>query len=107
TAIGTGLMNATNRLRLNGAKSKVVILLTDGANNSGEVDPITAAKAAKALGIKVYAIGVGKEGEQPIEIDDPLFGKRIVSQKTDVDMPTLQAMAEMTGGKSFRAQDAK
>jgi Ca-activated chloride channel homolog len=107
TAIGTGLMNATNRLRLNGAKSKVVILLTDGANNSGEVDPLTAAKAAKALGIKVYTIGVGKEGEQPIEIDDPLFGKRIVSQKTDVDMPTLKAMAELTGGKSFRAQDAK
>jgi Ca-activated chloride channel homolog len=107
TAIGTGLMNATNRLRLNGAKSKVVILLTDGANNSGEVDPITAAKAAQALGIKVYTIGVGKEGEQPIEIDDPLFGKRIVSQKTDVDMPTLKAIAELTGGKSFRAQDAK
>ena len=107
TAIGTGLMNACNRLRLNGAKSKVAILLTDGANNSGEVDPITAAKAAKALGIKVYTIGVGKEGEQPIEIDDPLFGRRIVSQKTDVDMPTLQAMAELTGGKSFRAQDAK
>jgi Ca-activated chloride channel family protein len=107
TAIGTGLMNACNRLRESGAKSKVAILLTDGANNSGEVDPITAAKAAKALGIKVYTIGVGKEGEQPIEIDDPLFGKRIVSQKTDVDFPTLKSMAELTGGKAYRAQDAK
>jgi Ca-activated chloride channel family protein len=107
TAIGTGLMNACNRLRLNGAKSKVVILLTDGANNSGEVDPITAAKAAKALGIKVYTIGVGKEGEQPIEMDDPLFGRRIVSVKTDVDMPTLQTIADLTGGKCYRAQDAK
>ena len=106
TAIGTGLMNACNRLRLSGAKSKIAILLTDGANTAGEVDPITAAKAAKALGIKVYTIGVGKEGEQPIEIDDPMFGRRIVSQKTDVDLPTLQAMADLTGGKAFRAQDA-
>jgi len=107
TAIGTGLMNACNRLRQGGAKSKVVILTTDGANNSGEVDPLTAAKAAKALGIKVYTIGVGKEGEQPIEIDDPLFGKRIITQKSDVDMPTLQAISDLTGGKCFRAQDAK
>ena len=107
TAIGTGLMNASNRLRLSGAKSKVVILLTDGANNSGEVDPITAAKAAKALGIKVYTIGVGKEGEQPMEVDDPMFGKHIVSVKTDVDLPTLKAIAELTGGKAYRAQDAQ
>jgi len=107
TAIGTGLMNACNRLRQSGAKSKVVILTTDGANNSGEVDPLTAAKAAKALGIKVYTIGVGKEGEQPIEIDDPLFGKRIITQKSDVDMPTLQAISDVTGGKCFRAQDSK
>ncbi|MBW8889523.1 MAG: VWA domain-containing protein [Fibrobacteres bacterium] len=107
TAIGTGLMNACNRLRQSGAKSKVVILTTDGANNSGEVDPLTAAKAAKALGIKVYTIGVGKEGEQPIEIDDPLFGKRIITQKSDVDMPTLKAISDVTGGKSFRAQDSK
>lgn len=107
TAIGTGLMNACNRLRQSGAKSKVVILTTDGANNSGEVDPLTAAKAAKALGIKVYTIGVGKEGEQPIEIDDPLFGKRIITQKSDVDMPTLKAISDVTGGKCFRAQDSK
>jgi Ca-activated chloride channel homolog len=107
TAIGTSLLNSTNRLRLSGAKSKVIILLTDGANNAGEVDPVTAAKAAKALGIKIYAIGVGKDGEQPMEIDDPLFGKRIVSVKTDVDLPMLQTIATLTGGKSYRAQDAK
>lgn len=107
TAIGTALLNSTNRLRLSGAKSKVIILLTDGANNAGEVDPITSAKAAKALGIKIYAIGVGKEGEQPLEIDDPMFGKRIVSVKTDVDLPMLQTIANLTGGKSYRAQDAK
>lgn len=107
TAIGTALLNATNRLRISGAKSKVIILLTDGANNSGEVDPVTAAKAAKALGIKIYAIGVGKEGEQPMEIDNPLFGKQIVSVKTDVDMPMLESIANLTGGKWYRAQDAK
>jgi Ca-activated chloride channel homolog len=107
TAIGTGILNSTNRLRLSGAKSKVIILLTDGANNAGEVDPITAAKAAKALGIKIYTVGVGKEGEQPMEIDDPLFGKRIVNVKTDVDMPVLKSVANLTGGKWYRAQDAK
>ena len=107
TAIGTGLLNGTNRLRASGAKSKVVILLTDGENNAGEVDPITAAKAAKALGIKVYTIGVGKEGEQPMEIDDPLFGKRIVSVPTRIDEPMMRSIASLTGGKYFRAQDAK
>ncbi|HKP97501.1 MAG TPA: VWA domain-containing protein [Fibrobacteria bacterium] len=107
TAIGTALLNSTNRLRVSGAKSKVIILLTDGANNAGEVDPITAAKAAKALGIKIYAIGVGKEGEQPMEIDNPLFGKQIVSVKTDIDMPMLRSVANLTGGKWYRAQDAK
>jgi Ca-activated chloride channel family protein len=107
TAIGTGILNATNRLRQSAAKSKVIILLTDGANNSGEIDPVTASKAAKALGIKIYTIGVGKEGEQPMEIDDPVFGKRIVSVRTDVDAPTLQSIANLTGGKFYRAQDAK
>jgi Ca-activated chloride channel homolog len=107
TAIGTALLNATNRLRQSGAKSKIIILLTDGANNSGEVDPITAAKAAKALGIKIYTIGVGKEGDQPMEVDDPLFGKRIVSVRTDVDAPMLQSIASLTNGKFYRAQDTK
>lgn len=107
TAIGTSLLNATNRLRASSAKSKVIVLLTDGANNAGEVDPITAAKAAKALGIKVYTIGVGKDGDQPMEVEDPLFGKRIVSVKTDVDEPMLKTIASLTEGKFYRAQDAK
>ncbi len=107
TAIGTAILNATNRLRQSGAKSKIMILLTDGASNAGEVDPVTAAKAAKALGIKIYTIGVGKEGDQPMEIEDPLFGKRIVSVRTDVDAPMLQSIANLTGAKFYRAQDAK
>ncbi len=107
TAIGTAILNATNRLRQSSAKSKIIILLTDGANNSGEVDPVTASKAAKALGIKIYTVGVGKEGEQPMEVDDPVFGKRIVSVRTDVDAPMLQSIANLTGGKFYRAQDAQ
>ncbi len=107
TAIGTAILNATNRLRQSGAKSKIIILLTDGANNSGEVDPVTASKAAKAMGIKIYTIGVGKDGEQPMEVDDPVFGKRIVSVRTDVDVPMLQSIANLTGGKFYRAQDAQ
>jgi Ca-activated chloride channel family protein len=107
TAIGSAILNATNRLRASTAKSKVMVLLTDGSNNAGEVDPVTAAKAAKALGIKVYAIGVGKEGEQPMEIDDPVFGKRIVSVPTKIDEPMMRAIADLTGGQYFRAQDPK
>lgn len=107
TAIGTAILNATNRLRASTAKSKVIVLLTDGSNNAGEVDPVTAAKAAKALGIKIYTIGVGKEGDQPIEMDDPLFGKRIVTVRTDVDEGMLKAIAQLTGAQFYRAQDAK
>jgi Ca-activated chloride channel family protein len=105
TAIGTAILNATNRLRASTAKSKVMILLTDGSNNAGEVDPITAAKAAQALGIKIYTIGVGKEGDQPIEVEDPLWGKRIMTVRTDVDEPMLRSIASLTGAKFFRAQD--
>jgi len=107
TAIGTGIINGVNRLRGSTAKSKVIVLLTDGQNNSGEVDPVTAARAAQALGIKIYTIGVGKEGDQPIEVDDPVFGKRIVAVRSDVDMPMLQEIAQLTGGKCYRAQDSK
>lgn len=107
TAIGSAILNAANRLRSSTAKSKVMVLLTDGSNNAGEVDPVTAAKAAKALGIKIHAIGVGKEGEQPMEIDDPVFGKRIVSVPTKIDEPMMRAIADLTGGRYFRAQDPK
>ncbi len=107
TAIGTAILNGVNRLRESHAKSKIMILLTDGENNAGEVDPLTAARAAQALGIKIYTIGVGKTGEQPIEVDDPYFGKRIVAIKTDVDVGMLTQIASMTGGKFYRAQSTK
>ena len=107
TAIGTAILNGTNRLRGTGAKSKVMILLTDGANNAGEVSPVTAARAAKALGIKIYTVGVGKDGDQPLEVDDPMFGKRIVMVPTQIDEPMLRDIASLTGGKYFRAQNPK
>ncbi len=107
TAIGTAILNSLNRLRDSKARSKIIILLTDGENNSGEVDPITAAKAAKALGIKIYTIGVGKSGDQPMEIDDPLFGKRIISVPTKIDEKSLKQIAASTGAGYFRAQNPK
>ncbi|MFN8007968.1 MAG: VWA domain-containing protein, partial [Terriglobia bacterium] len=78
TAIGSGLANAVNRLRASKAKSRVIILLTDGVNNSGEIDPLTAAELARSLGMKVYTIGVGREGIAPFPVKDPIFGKRYV-----------------------------
>jgi Ca-activated chloride channel family protein len=107
TAIGTGLLNAANRLRGFGTKGKVMILLTDGVNNSGEVSPVTAARAAAALGIKVYTIGVGKDGEHPIEVDDPVYGRQVVMAKTEIDEPMMRQIAGITGGKYFRAQNPK
>jgi Ca-activated chloride channel family protein len=107
TAIGTAILNGTNRLRGTGSKSKVMILLTDGANNAGEVSPVTAARAAKALGIKIYTVAVGKDGDQPVEVDDPVFGKRIVMVPTQIDEPMLREIASLTGGKYFRAQNPK
>ena len=107
TAIGTGILTGLNRLRGSAAKSKVMVLLTDGENNAGEVDPVTASKAAAALGIKIYTIGVGRQGEQPMEMEDPLFGKRIVSVPTKIDEPMLRTIASLTGGQYYRAQDPK
>jgi Ca-activated chloride channel homolog len=106
TAIGTGLLTGTNRLRHSTAKSKVIVLLTDGENNAGEVDPVTAARAAAALNIKIYTIGVGKEGEQPIEVDDPFFGKRIMAVPTKIDEPMMRQIATIGGGKYYRAQSS-
>jgi Ca-activated chloride channel homolog len=107
TAIGTGIMNAANRLRGDGAQGKVMILLTDGVNNAGEVSPVTAARAAAALGIKVYTIGVGKEGEHPLEVDDPLYGRQVVMVKTEIDEAMLREVSAATGGKYYRAQNPK
>ncbi|MEO0070150.1 MAG: VWA domain-containing protein [candidate division WOR-3 bacterium] len=103
TAIGMGLASALARLKDSKAKEKVVILLTDGRNNTGDIDPLTAAQTAAALGIKVYTIGVGSKGPVPFPVDDPFFGRRFVQVDVDLDTETLQRIAEITGGKFFLA----
>jgi len=105
TAIGMGLATAVNRLRTSNAKSKVIIILTDGRNNTGEIDPITAAQAAQAFGIKIYTIGAGSHGAAMYPVDDPFFGKRYVPMQVDIDETSLRKIAEMTGGTYFRARD--
>ncbi len=105
TAIGNGLATAINRLRESDAKSKVVILLTDGVNNRGEITPMTAAEIAKAQHIRVYTIGVGTMGMAPYPAVDMFGNITYVKQKVEIDEKTLTAMAEMTGGKYFRATD--
>lgn len=103
TAIGMGLINSINRLRESTAKSKVIILLTDGQNNRGEIDPITAAQIAQALGIRVYTVGAGKDGMARIPVDDPFFGRQYVSAEVKIDDENLRLIAETTGGQYFRA----
>jgi len=105
TAIGVALATACNRLRASHAKSKVIVLLTDGQNNAGMVDPTTAARVAATLGLKVYTVGVGTHGRAPIPVDDPVFGRRLISVEVDIDEGTLQKIADLTGGKYFRATD--
>lgn len=105
TAIGMGLATAVNRLRESDAKSKVIILITDGENNAGNIDPITAAELAKSFGIKVYTIGVGRGGMVPFPVEDPLFGKRYVQVNVEVDETSLKRIADITGGLFFRARD--
>ena len=105
TAIGSAIATAATRLEGSEAKSKVIVLLTDGLNNAGKIDPITAAQGAEALDIKIYTIGVGKEGEGYALQDDPIFGRRRVLAHTDIDEETLQELARITGGKFYRAED--
>jgi Ca-activated chloride channel family protein len=105
TAIGLGLANAANMLKDSQAKSRVVILLTDGANNAGEIAPETAAEAAQALGIKVYTIGMGRPGQVPVPVAGLFGGQEIVYQESDLDEGLLQQIAKQTGGQYFRATD--
>jgi Ca-activated chloride channel family protein len=105
TAIGMALANCVNRLRESKAKSKVVILLTDGINNRGEIDPVTAAKIAKTMGIRIYTIGAGTRGEALYPFDDPLFGRRYVHMPVEIDEEMLTKIADLTTGKYFRATD--
>ena len=107
TAIGMALANSINRLRDSDAKSKVIILLTDGENNAGEIDPITAANLAATFGVKVYTIGAGKPGNAMYPYQDPIFGKRYVYQPTKIDEKSLREIADRTGGKYFRARSEK
>nr|MBU1328854.1 VWA domain-containing protein [Candidatus Omnitrophota bacterium] len=105
TAIGMAISNAVNRLRDSTVKSKIIILLTDGVNNAGKIDPLTAAKAAKALGIKIYTVGAGKPGGAMYPVEDPIFGKRYVHMDTEIDEALLKNIADETKGLYFRAKD--
>lgn len=105
TAIGNGLATAINRLRESGAKSKVVILLTDGVNNRGQISPIMAAEIARDLGIKVYTIGVGSRDKAPMPAYDPFGNITYVMADVEIDEALLRDIASKTGGQYFRADD--
>ena len=105
TAIGMGLATAVRRLSASRAESKVIVLLTDGRNNRGSIDPATAAQMAQALGVRIYAVGAGTRGSAPVPVDDPLFGRRTVAMQVDIDDEALAEMASLTGGRYFRATD--
>ena len=106
TAIGNGLATSINRLRESDAKSKVVILLTDGVNNRGEISPLTAAQIAKDMGIKVYTIGIGRRGTAPYPVFDEKGREvNIVNMKVEIDEKILRDIATSTGGEYFRATD--
>ena len=105
TAIGSAIAAAVNHLRTTTAKSRVVILLTDGVNNTGKIPPLAAAEAARALGVKIYTIGVGVRGKAPIPVRDQAGHTRVVMAYVDVDEATLQSVANDTGGQFYRATD--
>jgi Ca-activated chloride channel homolog len=105
TAIGLGLATAVGRLRTSDAKSKTIILLTDGVNNVATLPPETAAQLAKTLGVRVYAVAIGREGTAPYPVDDPIFGRRIQQVETRIDEKLLTEIARTTGGEMYRATD--
>lgn len=104
TAIGMGLVTAVNRIKDSPSKSKVIILLTDGVNNKGEIAPATAAGIAKTFGIRVYTIGVGTQGMAPYPVQTP-YGIQYQDMPVEIDEGILQEISQMTGGKYFRATD--
>ena len=105
TAIGTAIATAANRLKDAPGKSKVLVLLTDGVNNRGSIDPRTAARAAAQFGIRIYGIGVGTEGMAPVPVGRGLFGLRYEMQRVEIDDALLTDIANATGGRYFRARD--
>ena len=107
TAVGMGLATAVKRLQASDAESKVVILLTDGRNNRGEIGPLTAAQMAEALGVRVYTIGAGSRGTARVPVDDPFGGRVYATMRVDIDEESLQQIAEVTGGRYFRATDTE
>lgn len=106
TAIGMAIAQGTNRLKDSKAKSKVMILLTDGVNNRGEIDPLTATQIAQTFGIRIYTIGAGTIGTAPYPVQTP-FGTRYQNVPVDVDEKTLQKIAEMTNGQYYRATNSR
>jgi len=106
TAIGSGLATSVNRLKESESESRVVILLTDGTNNSGQIAPLTAADLARSYGIRVYTVGVGTKGMAPTPVNTP-YGIRMQNMPVDIDEKTLTEIAAMTGGQYFRAQDTE
>ena len=106
TAIGTAIATAANRLREAPGRSRVMVLLTDGVNNRGSIDPRTAAQAAAAVGVKIYAIGVGSEGMAPVPVGRGVFGLRYENRPVEIDDALLTEIARMTGGRYYRARDA-
>jgi Ca-activated chloride channel homolog len=107
TAIGSAIAAGLNRLRDQTAKSKIIVLLTDGQNNTGRISPLTAAQAARALGIRVYTIGIGVRGEAPFPVIDSSGNRRIVMEKVDIDEVTLQKIASITGAQFYRATNTE
>ena len=105
TAIGLGIATAANRLRDAPGKSRVMIVVTDGVNNRGDIDPLSAAKAAAVYGIKIYGIGVGTEGVAPVPVGRDVFGLRFENQPVKIDEALLRQIAALTGGRYFRARD--
>jgi Ca-activated chloride channel family protein len=105
TAIGNGLATAINRLRESSAKSKVVVLLTDGVNNRGQITPLMTAEIAKDMGIKVYTIGVGRKGQAPYPAVDMFGNQTMIMADVEIDEELLGEIATMTGGKYFRAEN--
>jgi Ca-activated chloride channel family protein len=105
TAIGNGLATCLNRLRESTAKSKVIILATDGVNNRGEVPPLDAAEMARSLGVKIYTIGIGSHGTARFPVNDPNYGQVYMNLPVEIDEASLTRMAETTGGIYYRATD--
>jgi len=106
TAVGMAIAASANRLREAASPSRVVVLLTDGRNNAGTIDPLTAARLADAVGVRIHTIGAGGLEDAPYPVEDPVFGRRYVRMPVQIDEETLRRVAQATGGSYFRAVDA-